>query len=180
MNKCFSVLSSKLIFTNPHWDYYKDEYILPNQKVGDYHFVKSSGSVMIIPRTKNGKFILTKQFRYLNKRDSIEFPGGGANLDMLAETEAARELSEETGFKADSLVKIAEFNPCKGLTDEICNVFVADGLSPIVAAKDESEEIETLELSGEEINDLIKNRTIWDGMTLAAWSIYLINNGIMK
>jgi hypothetical protein len=72
---------------------------------------------------------------------------------------------------------IGEYNPYNGVTNEICHVFVAEGLEYINKFEsDESEEFEILEMTGNEINKKIKSGEIWDGMTLAAWGLYIVNN----
>ena len=73
----FDTISSKSVFKNPYWEYKVDEYILPNGDIAEYHFVNSSGSTFIIPRLNETTFVLIRQYRYLNNKFSIEFPGGG-------------------------------------------------------------------------------------------------------
>lgn len=174
MAEIFDTISSQIIKNNPYWSYQMDTYIMPNGQPGDYHFVKSHGSVFIIPIADNGAFYLTAQYRYLNKKQSIEFPGGGVNPDYSIRDNAVKELAEELGLKAEQLTEIGNFNPCNGMTDEICTVFVAYGLENIEAVPDDSEQIETITMTKTEINNAIKKKEIWDGMTLAAWSLYNI------
>lgn len=174
MAEIFETISSQIIKVNPYWSYQMDTYIMPNGQPGDYHFVKSHGSVFIIPIADNGSFYLTAQYRYLNKKQSIEFPGGGVNPKYSIIDNAIKELAEELGLKAKQLTEIGIFNPCNGMTDEICTVFAAYGLEKIEAVPDESEQIETITMTKTEINNAIKKNEIWDGMTLAAWSLYNI------
>ena len=76
LNK-YSQISSKTLIKNPYWDYKFDEYVLPSGNTGNYYYVETPGAVMVIPRSNDGKLVLVKQFRYLNSKVSIEFPGGG-------------------------------------------------------------------------------------------------------
>lgn len=174
MAEIFDTISSQVIKVNPYWSYTLDSYIMPNGQPGDYHFVKSHGSVFIIPIADNGSFYLTAQYRYLNKKQSIEFPGGGVNPDYSIRDNAAKELAEELALKAEQLTEIGTFNPCNGITDEICTVFIASGLEVTIAAQDGTEQIEVITMTKTEINNAIKTKEIWDGMTLAAWSLFNI------
>ena len=88
----YKTVSTKELSKNPWWDYKLDEYILPNGKIGKYYYVETKGSTFIIPLFSNDKFILTKQFRYLNNRESIEFPGGGIKSGITQIENALAEL----------------------------------------------------------------------------------------
>lgn len=164
--------SSEVILENPFWQYRKDTYSLPSGKEGDYHYVHTHGSVFVIPVTDEGKLVLLRQYRYLNRRESVEFIGGGIKEGMTAEEAARAELSEEAGITAKELVKIGEFNPFNGVTDEICTVFVAKGLSFGTAKPEESEEFERLEHPPQVLREMIARGEIWDGMTLATFALY--------
>ena len=67
--------------------------------------------------------------------------------------------------------EVGRFNPFNGVTDEICRVFLADDLKAGTAAPDATEEFELLCCTTEEIEDMIRSKKIWDGMTLAAWML---------
>ncbi|MCX7879281.1 MAG: NUDIX hydrolase [Ignavibacteria bacterium] len=168
----FEKVSEVIVDKNPYWEYIVEDYVLPNKKIAKYYYVHTLGSIMIIPMLEDNRFILTKQYRYLNKRESLEFPGGGVKKGFTIEESALNELIEETGYKAGEIKKIGHFNPCNGLTDEICNVFIASNLEKFKQKLDESEEISVCIFSYDEIIDNIKSGTIWDGMTLASWSLF--------
>jgi ADP-ribose pyrophosphatase len=155
---------------NPWWTYRKDEVLLPNGREGEYHFVHVNGSSMIIPLLNNGRMVMVNQYRYLALKESIEFPCGSVKDGSSHEETAIMELSEETGFRAGNLECVAEFNPYNGVTDEICKVFIARELTPVAAQPDETEEFQRVILSCQELEQKIKARIIWDGMTLAAWA----------
>jgi ADP-ribose pyrophosphatase len=176
MGKKFTKISEKLIYNNPFWEYKLDKYLLPNLKEGDYHYVETPGSIFIIPKTNDGKFILVRQFRYLNQRFSIEFPGGGINPELSEIDNVKLELSQEAGVSSSKISKIGEFNPFNGVTNEICNVYLAECLTEMKSLPDESEEFEILLLNYDEINLLINRNEIWDGMTLSAWALYMFSN----
>jgi len=174
-NDKFKKITSKLINKNPYWEYLIDEYYLPNGNIGKYYYVHTNGSVMIIPQTDDNRFILTKQYRFLDKKFSIEFPGGGIKNNSTAFESALDELKEETGAIASEIYKIGEFNPFNGVTDEICNVFLAKVSEFTSQSLDESEEIEILQLSLDEIVSKIKSGEIYDGMTISAFAIYYVS-----
>jgi ADP-ribose pyrophosphatase len=164
-------INHKVVSRNPWWRYCRDEIELPTGKPGEYHYVLTNGSAMIIPIADDGKMILIRQYRYLGDRDSIEFPSGGVKDGSSHEKTAESELIEETGFQPGSLKLVGSFNPCNGLVEEICRVYIARNLRYIGARPEETESFELLRLTIEELEKLIQDGTIWDGMTIAAWML---------
>ena len=156
---------------NPWWSYQKHEIVREDGMAGEYHAVHSRGSSMIVPVDALGRILMVNQVRYLNERESLEFPCGSVKEGDDHTSTAELELAEETGTTAAELVVAGEFNPCNGITDEICRVYVARGLSPRDARRDETEELELRAVAPDELERLIASGEVWDGMTLAAWSI---------
>mgnify|MGYP000883478108 CR=1 FL=1 len=163
------------LFRNPWWSYKRDRVTLPSGADGEYHYVQTPGSVMIIPVDEEGRFVLVRQYRYLNRRESLEFPAGGIKTGQQADAAARAELREEAGLEAASLENIGEFNPFNGVADELCTVYVARGLRPVEAVPDHTEEFEVLRLQPAEVVAAVADGSLWDGMTLAAWALYAVS-----
>ena len=53
----------------------------------------------------------------------------------------------------------------------MCRVYVARNLRFVGGVPDETEEFELLRLAPAEVEARIRSGAIWDGMTIAAWSI---------
>ena len=165
-------LSSEVVHSNPYWQYKRDSYRLRSGRETDYWYASTHGSVFILAEHADGRFVLTKQYRYLNQRESLEFPGGGLAEGVEPELQARAELEEEAGFQAKEWTYLGSFNPMNGLTNELCHVFHAHELLSTQARPEESEEFELHALSAAQIQDAIRSRELWDGMTLAAWALY--------
>ncbi len=164
-------LSSKTLHKNPWWTYKVDSYQIPNKVSGEYHYVHTEGSSMVVPIRDDGKLILVNQYRYLCERESIEFPCGGVKPGKSYDEIAIMELEEETGYRSDDLQMIGEFNPFNGVTNEFCAVYVGRKLVRTAPKPDETEEFEIMACSPKELDEMIRNNKIWDGMTLAAWTL---------
>ncbi len=171
MLKRWKQLSKTIRFKNPWWTYKVDTFQIPNGVSGEYHYVYTRGSSMIVPVTNEGNILLVNQYRYLCDKESLEFPCGSINEGSNHMATAHHELAEETGFKAGSLEDVGHFNPYNGVTSEICHVYVGTDLAPAPSTPDETEEFELVSLSIEELEQHIQNNKIWDGMTLAAWML---------
>ncbi|MCX6154235.1 MAG: NUDIX hydrolase [Candidatus Kapabacteria bacterium] len=168
----YTTLSSELLFQNPYWNYRFDKYILPNGETGDYHFVDSRGSTLVIPILEDGRIIMTRQFRYLNRKFSIEFPGGGIKAELSPVENAREELHEEVGYSCGKIELMGTFNPFNGVTNEICSIFTASDLVNIGSKPESSEEFEILYFHSNQITELITKGELWDGMSLAAYALF--------
>jgi ADP-ribose diphosphatase len=164
-------LSHSVLFTNPWWVYKRDEYLLPNGNHGEYHYVHTNGSSMVVPVREDGRILMVNQYRYLVERESLEFPCGSVKDGSTHDQTAWEEFAEETGFSARQLFQVGEFNPYNGVTDEICRVYVAMELHHVGSNPDETEEFELLALTAEDIDGKIASGEMWDGMSIAAWAI---------
>ncbi|MGE5364099.1 MAG: NUDIX hydrolase [Bacteroidota bacterium] len=163
---------SRTVIKTGYWDYKLDRFIRDGDNYeGEYHYVHTPGSTMIIPVTGNGKLLLVNQFRYLNRRESLEFPCGSIHEGLNETDNALKELREETGFSASDIRKTGEFSPYTGASDEMCSVFIARGLVHSPLPMDKTEEFELVELSPAELSALIERNIIWDGLTLSAWAL---------
>jgi ADP-ribose pyrophosphatase len=156
---------------NPWWAYRHDEVRLPNGKRGEYHYVHVNGSSMVIPLTGAGDVIMVNQFRYLCNRESVEFPCGSVKDGSTYDETARLELAEETGYSAGRMIPAGEFNPYNGVTDEMCHIYVAVGLTPVHAERDETEEFEIVRCTADGVDRKIADGELWDGMSLAAWML---------
>lgn len=170
--KSWKTIKSEVFKQTPWTTFRQNEFEMPNGKKGMYYFVDSRGSSFIVPVTNEGRIVLTEQYRYLIDEDSIEFPGGGViEGDDYIET-AKKELEEETGYIAEKFTYIGEFIPMNGVTNEICKVYIAEGLMKGEAMREETEDgMRIFEVEIKEFEMMIKRNAIKDGMTLASWQL---------
>jgi ADP-ribose pyrophosphatase len=169
--KPWKKISEAVAAKNPWWTYRRDVVELPSGASGEYHYVHTNGSSLVIPVLPDGNLLLVRQYRYLAARESVEFPCGSVKDGSTADRTAWEELAEETGYSAKQLIFVGQFNPYNGVTDEMCSVYLAKELSYVGPSPDETEEIETVTMSAADLDGLIGKNVVWDGMTAAAWSI---------
>jgi ADP-ribose diphosphatase len=169
--KTWKKLSESVLFKNAWWTYKRDAFELPSGKPGEYHYVHTNGSSMVLPIMEDGTILLVNQYRYLLNRESLEFPCGSVKAGFTYDETAQHELVEETGYSAKVLTRVGEFNPYNGVTIEMCRVYIARGLQYVGGTPDETEEFEIVRAAPAEIDARIGAGLIWDGMTIAAWTI---------
>ena len=129
----------------------EDEYAQAEQVhwQGRYIAVKTRGRWEYVSRTRNiraavilatddGHVILVEQFRVPLGRRTIELPAGlvgdhEADADEDALTAAARELEEETGYRAGQIETLGEFYSSPGMVTEAFTLFHATALEKVGA-----------------------------------------------
>ncbi|MCB9206707.1 MAG: NUDIX hydrolase [Ignavibacteriales bacterium] len=166
--KTWKKLTEKTIFKNNHWSYNLDNFEIEGGTKGEYHYVHTLGSTMVVPFISPNEILLVNQYRYLNQKESLEFPCGSIEDGLSIEENAIKEFREETG-KSGKLKFVGEFSPYTGASDEMCTVFIAENLIDSPLPSDETEEFEIVKMQISEFEKLIKENKIWDGLTLSAW-----------
>lgn len=169
MKKQYRVFEKKVIFSKGPIRLIDCKVRTPHGKVLSRQVLEHPGCVVIIPRTDAGKYILVRQYRFPLEKYLWEFPAGGREPGEGFSQAAKRELMEEIGMRPGKLKKLLEFYPTPGVSGEKMHVFLALGLEPAAAQKDEDEDFELGVFSLSEIGRMIRCREIVDGKTLIGY-----------
>jgi ADP-ribose pyrophosphatase len=107
---------------------------------------ESYGDESEVPRT-NLLVALVRQFRPAIGKDTLELPAGIVNSQEIGHPEiaAARELEEETGWRAGSCKLLTRHYPSPGFTNEAIWIYLATELEEIHDAVPDPHEILGLE-----------------------------------
>lgn len=152
---------------------YEDDIVLPNQKPAKRVVVDHVGAAAILPLTKNQEVVLVRQYRYAIQSESLEIPAGKKdfrNEDGLLC--AARELEEETGYRAERIEKLTEVHTAIGWSNELIELFVGYDCVKLTNPKpaDEDEFVERIIIPIEEALKLVETGLIKDAKTVIALS----------
>jgi ADP-ribose pyrophosphatase len=146
---------------------------LPDGRTSVREIVRHGPAVAVIARRQDGRFVFIRQFRKPMERICFEVMAGNCDPGEEAEVAAGRELKEETGYAPDTLRLLAPIYPSVGYCDERIDIFYADvGNEPGTTSFDHDEEIETVLLTEEEMDSMIRDSKVQDAKTLAAWMLY--------
>jgi len=142
------------------------EILLPNGLEAHCEIVEHNGVVAIIPFVNEGRIVLIKQYRHAIEEEILEIPAGLLEPGEDIYKCAARELTEETGFKAARLEKLAEFYPAPEFSNQLTYIFKATCLEQVGAKLDEDEFLEVITMGLDEAIELIAEGRIRDSKTI--------------
>lgn len=167
----WQLLSSTLVVDHRWCQVRQDTVQLPNGIVIDDYFVNVRPDVaLVLALTLERKIVFVRQYRHGVGKILLELPAGTFDPGQESpEAAAARELEEETGYRAERLAKLATLydNPVKD-TNQI-HVFLGTGATATaLPCLDSTEEIEIVLIPLEEVEQCIYRGEIAVAGTLAA------------
>lgn len=162
-------LSEKVVYSGSYLTMVNIELELPNGKISRKDILKHPGACGIIPITNDGRIMLIKQYRKAIEEAIYEIPAGKLEKGEDPKICAYRELEEETGYKADTLVYLGKIATVPGFCDEYLYLYKAIGLKETQTNFDEDEYIEIEYFTNEEVKGMIKNGMIKDAKTICAY-----------
>ncbi len=161
-----TLLDSQTIFSGKVLNLRVDTVKLPNGNQATRELIEHPGAVAVVPMLDEDKIVLVRQYRYPVKQALLEIPAGKLDKHENIEACARRELSEETGYMAKEMVRVASIFTTPGFSNELIHVYIAKGLVAGEKHPDDDEFIDSEIYSKSEIRSMIKDGRINDGKTL--------------
>ena len=149
---------------------------LSGGRVGTREIIRHGAAVAVVARRRDGRFVFILQFRKAMERMCFEVMAGNVDPGEAAEAAAIRELKEETGYIPDSIRFLSSIYPSMGYCTERIDIFYADVHEPGETDFDHDENIETVLVTEEEMDAMIRAGKVEDAKTLAAWALWKIFN----
>jgi len=149
---------------------------LSGGRVGTREIIRHGAAVAVVARRRDGRFVFIRQFRKAMERMCFEVMAGNVDPGEAAQAAAIRELKEETGYIPDSIRFLSSIYPSMGYCTERIDIFYADVHEPGETDFDHDENIETVLVTEEEMDTMIRAGKVEDAKTLAAWALWKIFN----
>lgn len=162
------LLESEKIFKGAVFDVERDSLREENGIEIIREVVRHPGGAGALPLFDDGRVALVKQYRHPARRELLEIPAGRIEYGETPEMCAAREMEQETGFRAGRIEKLAEFYTTPGFCEEKLHVYLATDLAPSSQALDHDELVEVVYLPFAEAARMAESGGIEDSKTIIA------------
>ncbi|WP_243725612.1 NUDIX domain-containing protein [Actinomadura rubrisoli] len=166
-------VATRVVYENPWMVVREDDVERPDGSRGIFGVVDKPDFALIIPAEDDG-FHMVEEYRYPIGRRTWSFPQGTLPGQARAEPEelARRELAEETGFRAENMLRLGFLHSSHGSSGQGFNVFLATGLKPGEAAREhEEQDMRQRWLPRSEFKTMVRDGLITDDSTLAAYTL---------
>ncbi|HMZ81595.1 MAG TPA: NUDIX hydrolase [Acidobacteriota bacterium] len=143
----------------------------PDEKAHSFFVIHPANWVNVIPITPDGKVLLIEQFRHGIEQVALEIPGGMIDPeDPSPEAAAARELLEETGYRADEITILGKHFPNPAIQNNVCYSILARNVRQVqTPSMDGTEDIAMKLVPLEEIPELIASGAITHALVIVAF-----------
>lgn len=152
--------------------------VVANGREESWDFIHHDGAAAVVPVLPDGRILMVRQYRNALNRFTLELPAG--KVDSPEEPRvlcAFRELSEETGMRAESpeaLEFLLRIDTTVAFCDEEIDIFVAQNLLPGEQHLDPDEVIDVQAYELSELLARIYRGEIRDAKTVAGLTAYAL------
>ena len=172
-NRCvdakWKIINRKYIIQKPWLTARCDSVELPDGRlIPEYYVLEYPDWVNVIAITKDGQFVMERQYRHGMGVESIEIPCGVMEPGEEPLVAARRELLEETGYGNGEWCLLMTVSPNPGAMNNITYCFLALGVEKLAEQSfDDTEDLTVILMSEEEVRTLLENDRIYQSLMVA-------------
>jgi ADP-ribose diphosphatase len=167
------ILSSSTVYEGPVFGIRRDEVIEPSGVRAIREVITHPGSVVVLPVLRDGKILLIRQYRHATRQYLWELVAGRMDPGETPKAAAARELIEETGYRAKRLRVFLDVFPTPGFLEERMYILLAEGLTAGKAQPEEDEKIVSHAYNRKQLEEIIRTGKLRDAKSIAGILYYL-------
>lgn len=130
--------------------------------------IRHPGAVVILPVVDARHVVLLRNYRFVVGETLWEVPAGTVEPQETLHQCAARELQEETGYRAARWRSLGYIYASPGLLDEKLHLFIAEELTPGPAQPEPDEKLEPVVVPLVEAIRMCLDGTIRDAKTVTS------------
>ena len=166
------ILKEELIYEGPVCRFTHDTVTFEDGTTGFRDVLHLPGAVAIIAENSDGNLLFVSQYRHAVETQLLELPAGMLEKNEDPVLAAARELQEETGYKAGKIEKLVDFFTSPGVVQEKIYIYMASDLTFVGQHLDEDEYLNVKTYAPEEIEHMIANNELKDGKSIIAFELW--------
>lgn len=133
--------------------------------------VEHDGGVVIACKPSPDEILLIKQYRYAIDEELIELPAGRLNQGEDRLEAAKRELTEETGYRANQWQELPAMFSAPGFCSELLTCYLATDIEWVGKNLDEDEWTDVFTVSRKEAWQLVLDGKVRDAKTIAVLGV---------
>ena len=153
-------------YQGPLFSFESEDVTLPNGSRTQMAMVRHPGSTAVVPFLDDNTVVMERQYRHAVGEYLLEIPAGTMETGELPLDCAKRELEEETGFIATSMLELGPVHIIPAYSDEIIHVYIARGLTQARQKLDKDEILEVVCYPIEQTLEMIADGRITDALTI--------------
>jgi ADP-ribose pyrophosphatase len=166
------ILRSKVIYKGPAFGVRRDEVLEPGGIRTTREVVTHPGSVVVLPVLPDGRILLVRQYRHATRQFLWELVAGRMERGETPRQAAARELIEETGYRARRFRVFLDVFPTPGFLEERMYILLAQELTSGDARPEVDEKIISRAFTYTELKQMIHRGKLRDAKTIAGLLYY--------
>ena len=177
----FKVLESEYLSRRPWFTVRRERVLLPTGAiVPEWYIFEFPDWVNVIAITKDGKFVMERQYRHAQHFTGYEIPAGCVEAGEAPMEAAKRELYEETGYGGGEWSHFMTISPNAGACTNYSHTFLAIGVEPLSTQHlEESEDIKIVLMEPDEVIRMLRNDEFHQAMMAAPLWKYLAINKLL-
>jgi ADP-ribose pyrophosphatase len=167
------ILRSETVYQGPVFGVRRDEVLEPGGLRTTREVITHPGSVVVLPVLADKRIVLIRQYRHATRQYLWELVAGRIDEGETVKDAAARELLEETGYRAKRFTTFLDVFPTPGFLEERMYILLAEGLAEGEAEPEEDEKIVSRAYTGKELKKMIGKGKLRDAKSIAGILYYL-------
>lgn len=174
----WSILESEYLIRRPWLTARKDHVRLPNGAENkEYYVLEYPDWVNVIAVTKDGKFLMERQYRHGLQLTCYEICAGVCEPEEAPLEAIRRELYEETGFGNGQWIPWMDISANTSTMTNMCHCFLATDVEPVSTQHlEETEDISIELLDAEEVRTLLLDNQIKQSLMAAPlWKYFAVH-----
>jgi ADP-ribose diphosphatase len=166
------ILRSEIIYEGPVFGVRRDEVLEPGGVRTVREVITHPGSVVVLPVLPDGRILLIRQYRHATRQFLWELVAGRIDSGENVRQAAARELIEETGYRAERFRVFLDVFPTPGFLEERMYILLAEQLTPGEAQPEEDEKITAKAFAPDALERMIRQNELRDAKSIAGLLYY--------
>ena len=179
--KKWKTIKSEYLFRRPWLTASLDQIALPDGRIiPEYYVLEYPDWVNVIAITKDGLFVMERQYRHALGKTSYELPCGVMEDGEEPLEAIKRELMEETGYGGGEWTHLMDLSANSSTMNNLTHCFLATGVEKIAEPHlDSTEDLEVILLSREEVWNLLNDNQLVQSLMVAPLWRYFYQNMAM-